>query len=176
MEKLSQIQKLNYALDLFVKREHVDIKQFEVIIRECSLYQGLDKDILINKLLKDGFIGNQSVLNRDSYIITFEGNLFYENGGYAAYYNSKRINKKNKIIFSAILSFAGLIASYYYISQFFCFYPLFHRIIISILLLGSWICWRIRSQKVYPQNKLQESILDVNKNPLIYQEVRGNGK
>ena len=94
MEELTPIQKIDKVLIFFATHKMADLYMpYEVIITNCLNEDGRKFNnnelvMILNKLQKDGYIlhdnGTHPYTQKETplYFITFEGKIFYQQGGY----------------------------------------------------------------------------------------------
>ena len=118
--KNKQHKKLDEMLKLFVTKEHIPINKIEEKSIEEFDENWKEKT---DKLIRDGYIIPNENVNSNGleFLITFEGKIFFEKGGYIS---KLKAEKRKKIIDSLhqwILTIGSLLAGFYVIFQFICY-------------------------------------------------------
>lgn len=85
---LTPIEKLDFILKYFVEMDGGPYKQIILILDELELDNAKELFEIIHRLIKDGYLTFEitSIKDKDTkvYGSTFDGRLFYNNGGYKA--------------------------------------------------------------------------------------------
>ena len=148
MTELTPIKKIDTVLAFFATNKVAELYMpYEVIITYClnedgSKFENNELVMILNKLQKDGYIlhdkGTHPSTQKDRhlYYITFEGKVFYQQGGYGQQLiNSasesiraeiaEKTQKGNQLVLiwlTVILAVGALIAAWYYLTELWKFY------------------------------------------------------
>ena len=83
---LSPLQKLDRVIGILANSGGNQKSKAQIIFEANDEITYVDIEMLFNKLIKDGYAekpyGDSNPLNQTIYVLTFEGLIFYQKGGY----------------------------------------------------------------------------------------------